>query len=126
MCAAPGGGSLPLARGGQVRAYAVMAPARLASAPEIPSADEAGLPGFHLSFWQALWAPKGTPKDMIARLNAAALAALADAGVQAKLNQLGLVIPPREQQTPEALAAYQRAEIAKWWPIIKAAGVKAE
>src|SRR4051812_16030395 len=87
MCAAPGGSSLPLAQSGQVKAYALMGGTRLANAPEIPTADEAGLPDFHLSFWQALWAPKGTPKDTIARLNAAAVAALADSAVRARLPQ---------------------------------------
>ena len=126
MCAAPGGSSLPLVRSGQIKAYAIMAPTRLPSAPDIPTADEAGLPGFHLSFWQGLWAPKGTPKDIIERLNAAAVAALTDAGVQRKLADLGLVIPPRGEQTPEALGALRKAEADKWWPIIKAAGIKPE
>jgi tripartite-type tricarboxylate transporter receptor subunit TctC len=126
MCAAPGGSSLPLARSGQIKAYAVMAPARLTNAPEIPTADESGLPGFHLSFWQALWAPKGTPKDMIATLNAAAVAALADPDVRSKLADLGQVIPPPSEQTPEALSALRKAEADKWWPIIKAAGIKPE
>jgi tripartite-type tricarboxylate transporter receptor subunit TctC len=124
MCLAPSGSSLPLARSGKVRAYAIMSPTRLPSAPEIPTADEAGLPGLHLSFWQAFWAPKGTPKDVVDRLNAAVVAALADDGVRAKLTELGQMIPAREQQTPDALAALRRAEAAKWWPIIKAAGIK--
>jgi tripartite-type tricarboxylate transporter receptor subunit TctC len=126
MCAAPGGSSLPLARGGQIKAYAVMAATRLASAPEIPTTDEAGLPGFHLSFWQAMWAPKGTPKDMIATLNAAVVAALADPAVRGKLADLGQVIPSRAEQTPDALGALRKAEADKWWPIIKAAGIKPE
>jgi tripartite-type tricarboxylate transporter receptor subunit TctC len=103
-----------------------MAPARLTNAPEIPTADEAGLPGFHLSFWQALWAPKGTPKDIIATLNAAAVAALADPDVRSKLADLGQVIPPPSEQTPEALGDLRKAEADKWWPIIKAAGIKPE
>ena len=126
ICAAPGGSALPLARGGQIKAYAVMAGARLASAPEIPTADEAGLPGFHLSFWMAMWAPKATPKDMIARLNAAVVAALADNAVREKLAALGQVIQARAEQTPEALGALRKAEADKWWPIIKAAGLKAQ
>ena len=126
ICAAPGGSSLPLVRSGQIKAYAVMADARLASAPDIPTADEAGLPGFHLSFWQALWAPKGTPKDIVASLNAAAVAALADPAVQARFADLGQGIPPREQQTPEALNALRASEAEKWWPIIKAANIKGE
>jgi tripartite-type tricarboxylate transporter receptor subunit TctC len=124
MCLAPSGSSLPLARSGKVRAYAIMSPARLPSAQEIPTADEAGVPGLHLSFWQALWVPKGTPKPIIDKLNAAAVAALADDSVRVKLTELGQIIPPREQQTPEALAALRRAEADKWWPIIKAAGIK--
>jgi len=126
MCAAPGGSSLPLARSGQIKAYAVMAGTRLANAPDIPTADEAGLPGFHLSFWQAMWAPKGTPKEMIAALNGAVAAALADPAVRGKLADLGQVIPPRAEQTPEALGALRKAEADKWWPIIRAAGIKPE
>jgi tripartite-type tricarboxylate transporter receptor subunit TctC len=126
ICAAPGGGALPLARGGQIKAYAVMAPARLASAPEIPTADEAGLSGFHVSFWQAMWAPKDTPKDVIAALNAAVVAALADPAVRGKFAELGQVIPPRAAQTPEALGVLRKAEADKWWPIIRAAGIKPE
>jgi len=126
MCAAPGGSALPLAREGRIKAYAVMAGTRLPSAPEIPTADEAGLPGFHLSFWQAMWAPKGTSKEMIATLNAAVVAALADPAVRGKLADLGQVIPPRAEQTPEALGALRKAEADRWWPIIKAAGIKPE
>jgi tripartite-type tricarboxylate transporter receptor subunit TctC len=126
ICAAPGGGALPLARGGQIKAYAVMASARLVSAPEILTADEAGLSGFHVSFWQAMWAPKGTPKDVIAALNAAVVAALADPAVRGKFAELGQVIPPRAEQTPEALGALRKAEADRWWPIIKAAGIKPE
>jgi tripartite-type tricarboxylate transporter receptor subunit TctC len=124
ICAAPGGSSLPLAQSGQIKAYAVMGATRLSNAPEIPTADEAGLPDFHLSFWQALWAPKGTPKDIIRKLNAAAVAALADPAVRARLAELGQGLPTRAQQTPEALGALRSAEAAKWWPIIKDAGIK--
>jgi tripartite-type tricarboxylate transporter receptor subunit TctC len=109
-----------------IQAYAVMDRTRIASAPEIPTVDEAGLPGFYDSWWNGLWVPKGTPKDTIAKLNAAVVEALADPGVRARLADLGQEIFPREQQTPEALAAFQKAEIEKWWPIIKAAGIKAE
>jgi tripartite-type tricarboxylate transporter receptor subunit TctC len=126
ICAAPGGGALPLARGGQIKAYAVMAPARLASAPEILTADEAGLSGFHVSFWQAMWAPNGTPKAVITALNMAVVAALADPAVRGKFAELGQVIPPRAEQTPEALGALRKTEADRWWPIIKAAGIKPE
>jgi tripartite-type tricarboxylate transporter receptor subunit TctC len=118
--------SLPQVRAGTIKAYATTAKARLAAAPDIPTADEAGLPGFIVSQWTALWAPKGTPMDIIAKLNEAVVASLADKNVLARLADLGQSIPPRDQQTPESLTAYQKAEIEKWWPIIKAAGIKAE
>jgi tripartite-type tricarboxylate transporter receptor subunit TctC len=117
---------LPQARSGQIKALAVTAKSRLAAAPEIPTVDEAGLPGFYVSFWLGLWAPKGTPKNVITKLNSATVNALADPTVQMRLAELGFEIFPRDQQTPEALAALQKAEIEKWWPIIKAAGIKAE
>jgi tripartite-type tricarboxylate transporter receptor subunit TctC len=118
--------ALTQAQAGKIRAYAISDTKRLASAPDIPTADEAGLPGFHISLWSALWVPKGTPKDVIARLNAAVMDALADPAVSKRLADVGLEIPPREQQTPQALGAYQKAEIEKWWPIIKAANIKPE
>ena len=118
--------SLPQLRGGKIKAFAVTAPSRLAAAPDIPTVDEAGLPGFYFSRWHALWAPHGTPREVVAKLNAAVAAALADPGVRAKLADLGQDIFPREQQTPEALAAFHRTEIEKWWPLIKAANIKAE
>ena len=118
--------SLPHLRAGAIKAYAVAAKTRLRAAPDIPTVDEAGLPGFYYSRWHALWAPKGTPKDVIARLNAAAADALADESVRARLADLAQEIFPRDQQTPEALGAYHKAEIEKWWPIIKAANIKAE
>jgi tripartite-type tricarboxylate transporter receptor subunit TctC len=118
--------SLPQVRNGKIRAYAVTAKARLASAPDIPTVDEAGLPGFYISVWHGLWVPRGTPNDVVAKLNSAAVDALADPKVRARLADLGQDIPAREQQTPEALGAYHKAEIEKWWPIIRAAGVKAE
>ena len=118
--------SLPHVRGGKVRAYAVTAPARSPSAPDIPTFDEAGVKGLHVSIWYGLWAPAGTPRDIVVRLNAAVREALADSGVRSRLSDLGQVIPPPAQQTPEALAAYQKAEIDKWWPLIRAAGIKIE
>jgi tripartite-type tricarboxylate transporter receptor subunit TctC len=118
--------SLPHVKSGDLKAYAVTAKERIAVAPDIPTTDEAGLPGFYFSFWHAMWAPKGTPKAIIAKLNAAIVAALADPETRKKLLDLAQVIYPPEQQTPEALHAFQKAEIDKWWPIIKAAGIKAE
>jgi tripartite-type tricarboxylate transporter receptor subunit TctC len=118
--------ALAQAQAGTIRAYAVMGRSRLASGPRIPTVDEAGAPGLYLSTWSGIWAPKGTPKPIIAKLSAAAMEALADAGVRERLGQLGQDIPPPEQQTPQALGALQRAEIEKWWPIIKAAGIKGE
>jgi tripartite-type tricarboxylate transporter receptor subunit TctC len=118
--------SLSQVRAGSLKAHAVTAERRLAAAPDIPTADEAGLPKFYFSSWTALWAPKGTPKEVIARLNAAAMDALADPVVRRRLADLGQDISPRAQQTPEALAALQKSEIEKWWPIIKAAGIKGE
>lgn len=118
--------ALPQVKAGKVRAHAVTARSRSAAAPDVPSADEAGLPGFHMSIWYGIWAPKGTPKDVIAKLNAALVEALADPATRQRLGDLGLEITPREQQTPEALGAWQKAEADKWWPMIKAAGIKAE
>jgi tripartite-type tricarboxylate transporter receptor subunit TctC len=118
--------ALPQVRAGSIKAYAVTAKTRLAVAPDIPSVDEAGLPGLYLSAWFALWAPRGTPHNVIARLNSAATAALADPVMQSRLADLAQEVFPPDQQSPEALSALQRAEIDKWWPIIKAAGIKAE
>jgi tripartite-type tricarboxylate transporter receptor subunit TctC len=118
--------SLPHVRAGAIKAYAVMAKTRLPAAPAIPTVDEAGLPGFYMSAWMALWAPKGTPMTTVARLNAAVVEALADAGLRSRLADLGEDIFPREQQTPQALGALQRAEIERWWPILKAANLKAQ
>jgi tripartite-type tricarboxylate transporter receptor subunit TctC len=117
---------LPLLRDGSIKAYAVASPTRLQAAPEIPTVDEAGLPGFYVPTWFGLFAPRKTPADVIAKLNAAVVDMLADPASRSKLGTLGHVIPPRKQQTPEALAAFQHAEIERWWPIIKAAGIKAE
>jgi tripartite-type tricarboxylate transporter receptor subunit TctC len=113
-------------RAGNVRAYAVTAKDRIPVAPDIPTVDEAGLQGFYISLWWGLWAPKGTSGNFIAKLNDAVVEALADPAVRARIMDQGLEIPSREQQTPEALAAFQKAEIDKWWPIVKAAGIKGE
>jgi len=118
--------SLPYLQAGKIKAYAVTASVRLASAPDIPTVDEAGLPGFHMSTWYGFFGPKGIPGDILARLNAATVDALADPVVRRRLADLGLDIPLRDRQTPEALAMLQRAEIEKWWPIIKAANIKPE
>jgi tripartite-type tricarboxylate transporter receptor subunit TctC len=125
MCTSPAS-SLAMVRSGLVRGYAITGSTRLASAPDVPTVDEAGFPGFHISVWGGLFAPKGTPPNVIARLNAAAVDALADPSVRVRLADLGQEIFPRERQTPEALGALQKAEIEKWWPIIKAANIKAE
>jgi tripartite-type tricarboxylate transporter receptor subunit TctC len=113
-------------RSGSIKVYAVTAKSRLAMAPDIPTTDEAGLPGFYFSFWHAFWAPKGTPKEIIAKLNDALVKTLANPVTRKKLIDLAQEIFPRDQQTPEALREFQQAEIDKWWPIIKAANIKAE
>jgi tripartite-type tricarboxylate transporter receptor subunit TctC len=118
--------SLPQVRAGTIKAYAVTDRSRLAAAPDIPTVDEAGVPGLHISIWHALWMPKGTPKDVIARINAAVVEALADANTRRRLADLGQEIPPPEQQNPQTLAAFHRAEVEKWWPIIKAANIKGD
>jgi tripartite-type tricarboxylate transporter receptor subunit TctC len=118
--------SLQHVRDGKIRAYAVTASARLPSAPDIPTVAEAGLPSLDISVWYGLWAPKGTPKEIIAKLNAAAVQALSEPTVRQRFAELGLDMPPRDQLTPEALAAYQKAEIEKWWPVIKDANIKTE
>ncbi len=118
--------SISQVRAGNIRAYAVTADKRVASAPDIPTTDEAGLPGFHMTLWSGLWVPKGTPKDIVAKLNAAAVDALNDPGARKQLESLGLQMPPQDQLAPQALGDWQKAEIAKWWPIIKAADVKVE
>lgn len=118
--------ALPYVRNGQIKAYAVTANARLAAAPDIPTVEEAGAPGVYISTWSGLWVPKGTPRNVIQALTNAAMDALADEAVRRRLEDLGQVIPPREQQTAEALGAYHKAEIDKWWPIIKSANVNVE
>ncbi|MEA2955707.1 MAG: hypothetical protein QOJ58_1207 [Alphaproteobacteria bacterium] len=118
--------SLQHVRDGKIRAYAVTASARLPSAPDIPTVAEAGLPSLDISVWYGLWAPKDTPKEIIAKLNAAAVQALSEPTVRQRFAELGLDMPPRDRLTPEALAAYQKAEIEKWWPVIRGANIKTE
>jgi tripartite-type tricarboxylate transporter receptor subunit TctC len=120
------GSAINLIRAGRVRAYAVTSKTRQAAAPEIPTVDEAGLPGLHTAIWHAYWLPKGTPKPVVAKLNAAIVESLADPVVIKRFVDLGQEIPAREQQTPEALFAHHKAEVDKWWPIIRDAGIKAE
>ena len=115
--------ALPQIRAGTIKALANLSVARSASMPDIPTADETGVPGLYMSGWFGFWAPKGTPKDIVAKLNAATVEALADPAIQKRFTDLGLDIAPRAQQTPEGLAAFQKVEIEKWWPIIKSAGI---
>jgi tripartite-type tricarboxylate transporter receptor subunit TctC len=112
-------------RGGTVKAYAVMAKSRWSALPEVPSSDESGVPGLYVSYWHAMWAPKGTPKDQIGKLSAAVMRALGDEAVKKRLSAVGHDVFPRGQQTPGALAQYHKAEIEKWWPIVRATGLKA-
>jgi tripartite-type tricarboxylate transporter receptor subunit TctC len=120
------GNSLPQIKAGTIKAYAITDSKRLAAAPEIPTVDEAGVPGLHINIWHAVWMPKGTPKEIIAKLNGAIVECLADSTLRAKLMELGQEIPSREQQNPQALYAYHKAEIEKWWPVLKAANIKGE
>jgi tripartite-type tricarboxylate transporter receptor subunit TctC len=116
--------SINQVRAGTIRGYAVTDAKRAEQASDIPTTDEAGLPGFHMTLWSGLWVPKGTPKEIVTKLNAAAVDALNDPSVRHQLENLGLQMPPADRLTPEALGDRQKAEIAKWWPIIKAANVK--
>ena len=118
--------ALPQIRGGKIKAIANLSPQRSASMPDIPTSDESGVPGLYMSGWFGFWAPKGTPKDVVAKLNAAMMEALADPNVKARFSELGLDVAPRELQTPEGLTKFQQAEIDKWWPIIKGANIGAQ
>jgi tripartite-type tricarboxylate transporter receptor subunit TctC len=118
--------ALPQVRDGRVKAYAVTAKDRIAAAPDIPTTDEAGLPGFYFSVWCALWVPKGTPREIVARLSTAVRETLSDATVRQRLAALAIEIPPPDMLGPQPLAAFHKAEIERWWPIIKAANIKPE
>ncbi len=118
--------ALPQVRGGTIKAIANLSPQRSASMPDIPTSDETGVPGLYMSGWFGFWAPKGTPKDVIATLNKAMREVLADPALKARFQELGLDVASEKDQTPEGLAAFQKAEIEKWWPIIKGSGIKAE
>jgi tripartite-type tricarboxylate transporter receptor subunit TctC len=126
LLVAQGAVTLPQVRGGTIKAIANLSPQRSASMPDIPTSDETGVPGLYMSGWFGFFAPKGTPKDVIATLNSAMSKVLADPAVKARFGELGLDVASAEQQKPEGLAAFQKAEIEKWWPIIKAAGIKPE
>lgn len=117
---------LPHLRAGTIKAYAVASRTRFETAPEIPTTEEAGLPGFYVTVWQGLFAPKGIAPDILTKLSAAAREALADSTVRKRLTNLGLEVTPAAQQGPEALRAYQAAEIDKWWPVIKTANIKVD
>jgi tripartite-type tricarboxylate transporter receptor subunit TctC len=116
----------PQVRAGNVKAYAVTAKSRLAAAPDVPTVDEAGLPGYYVLSWHAVWVPKTTPKPVVAKLNSAVVEALADPAVRKRLADVGQEIFSREQLTPEALSAYHKAEIEKWWPMVRTANIKSE
>jgi tripartite-type tricarboxylate transporter receptor subunit TctC len=118
--------SIQQVRAGNIRAYAITDDKRVESAADIPTVDEAGLPGFHMTLWSGFWVPKDTPKEIVTKLNAAAVEALSDPAVRKQLENLGLQMPPKDQLTPEALGAWQKAEIAKWWPMIRDANVKVD
>jgi tripartite-type tricarboxylate transporter receptor subunit TctC len=118
--------SIQQVRAGNIRAYAIVDSKRVESAPDIPTTDEAGLPGFHMTLWSGMWVPRGTPKDIIAKLNNAVVEAMNDSAVKKQLENIGLQMPPKDKLTPEALGEWQKAEIARWWPIIKAANVKVD
>jgi tripartite-type tricarboxylate transporter receptor subunit TctC len=118
--------TLSFVRSGAIRAFAVMSKERWPAAPEVPTMEEVGVSGMYISFWNGLWVPKGTPSEIVAKLNGAVVDALADPAVRQRLTELGHVIATREEQTPQALGAFHKAEIETWWPIIKAANIKPE
>jgi len=118
--------SLPQVRNGNIKAFAVMAKQRWSAAPDVPTADEAGVPGIYVSTWHGIWAPKGTPRDVIDKLNAAANAAMDDPTTRRRIADLGMDLPPADQRSPAAFAAFHKAEVEKWYPIVRAAGVKAQ
>ncbi len=126
LLVAQGAVTLPQVRGGTIKAIANLSPQRSASMPDIPTSDETGVPGLYMSGWFGFWAPKGTPKDIVAKLNNAMMQVLADPATKAKFTELGLDVAPKELQSPEGLAKFQQDEIDKWWPIIKAANLKGE
>jgi tripartite-type tricarboxylate transporter receptor subunit TctC len=118
--------AMPQVKAGTIKAFAILAPARSPVVPGIPTVDEGGVPGLYLPGWFALFAPRGTPRDVVAKLNAAMVEALADPAVRTRFADLGLDVASREQQSPEGLAAFHKAEIERWWPIVRAAGIKAD
>jgi tripartite-type tricarboxylate transporter receptor subunit TctC len=118
--------ALPQARAGKVKILANLSPRRSPVVPNVPTSDEGGIPGLYAAGWFALFGPRGMPKEVVAKLNAAMMAALAEPRVRERFAELGLEVAPRERQSPEALAAFQKAEIEKWWPVIKAANIKVE
>jgi tripartite-type tricarboxylate transporter receptor subunit TctC len=118
--------AVPNSKAGRVKAFAVTADSRIPAAPDIPTVDEAGMPGFYMSVWHAIMGPKGMAAPAVAALNGAVVESLADPGVRQRLMDIGQDIPPREQQTPQVLGAYHKAEIEKWWPVVRAAGIKAD
>jgi tripartite-type tricarboxylate transporter receptor subunit TctC len=126
MMCAEASQTLTYVRGGKLKAFAVMAKSRWPALPDVPTTDEVGVPGMYISFWHGLWVQKGVPKEVVAKLNAAVVDTLADPTVRKRLTDLGQVIATREQQTPAALGAFHKAEIEKWWPIIRAADIKME
>jgi tripartite-type tricarboxylate transporter receptor subunit TctC len=121
-----GANAIGQVRNGAIRSYAVLNKERWSALPEIPSIDEAGVPSLYVSYWHGLWAPKGTPRDIIGKLNGAVAGALTDPTVRQRFAEIGQEAWPREQQTPEALAAYHKGETEKWWPIIRASNLRAE